>query len=382
MEMFEAIIYNISVMVAGIYLFHRLQYSENKRMIFSKEYVTVLMTFVSLLLAAYPIPFHNEYLVHLTFVPLLFLGRYTNMIYTLTAAFIVSLVDVFIFGNSIIYGITLIVIAGIVSAVGPFLKQNDIISLLILNLISIIILLFLALLSPIYELVEILVLIPISFIITIASAITFVDIWHFFSLVNRYENEDKYDYLTGLGNVKEFDRHLNEVSSKAEEKKQSLALLLIDIDGFKDVNDHYSHQSGDAVLKQMSQLLKNYVPNQFKIFRNGGEEFSVVIRDYTLDQSVKLAENIRSGVEKSSFHLPNKEVIKLSVSIGVGYLTQEDRKSQRKVFKDADDMVHVAKSEGRILLSNYNQAKCYVNCYVKKLLKRIQLCIAFFTIFN
>ena len=51
-------------------------------------------------------------------------------------------------------------------------------------------------------------LIPISFIITIASAITFVDIWHFFSLVNRYENEDKYDYLTGLGNVKEFDRHL------------------------------------------------------------------------------------------------------------------------------------------------------------------------------
>ena len=91
------------------------------------------------------------------------------MIYTLASAFIVALVDVFIFGNSIIYGITLVVIAGIVSAVGPFLKQNDIISLLILNVISIIILLILALVSPIYDLIEILVLIPISLIITISS---------------------------------------------------------------------------------------------------------------------------------------------------------------------------------------------------------------------
>ncbi len=138
-------------------------------------------------------------------------------------------------------------------------------SLLILNVVTIIILFGVALVSPIYTLSEVIILIPISLIITLASAITFVDIWHFFSLVNRYENEDKYDYLTGLGNVKEFDRHLNEISRKAEKEHQSIALLLIDIDGFKDVNDTYSHKSGDAVLKQMSQLLKNYVPNQFKI---------------------------------------------------------------------------------------------------------------------
>lgn len=345
--MLEAIIYNIAVMVAGIYLFHRLQYSENKIMVFSKGYVTVLMTLVALLLAAYPIPFHHEYLIHLTFVPLLFLGRYTNIGYILIAAIIIALVDVFTFGNSILYGVVLIVIGLISSMVGPFLKQNDIISLIILNLISVIILLILSIFSPLYDLIEVAVLIPISFVLTIASAITFVDIWHFFSLVTRYENEDKYDYLTGLGNVKEFDRHLNKISQLAEDNNESLALLLIDIDGFKDVNDTYSHKAGDAVLKQMSQLLKNYVPRQFKIFRNGGEEFSVVIRNYSLDQSVKLAENIRTGVEKSSFHLPNREVIKLSVSIGVGYLSKEDHKSQRKVFKDADDMVHVAKNEGR-----------------------------------
>ena len=69
---------------------------------------------------------------------------------------------------------------------------------------------------------EIAFLVPISFVLTIASAITFVDMWHFFSLVTRYENEDKYDYLTGLGNVKEFDRHLNHVSQIAEDKMKVL----------------------------------------------------------------------------------------------------------------------------------------------------------------
>ncbi|RIO64690.1 GGDEF domain-containing protein, partial [Mammaliicoccus sciuri] len=212
----------------------------------------------------------------------------------------------------------LIVIAVIVGAVGPFLKQNDIISLQILNAITLVIFFILSLISPYYEITEVLFLIPISFILMITSSITFVDIWYFFSLVNRYENEDKFDYLTGLGNVKEFDRHLNETTSIAEKNNQSIGLLLIDIDGFKDVNDKFSHQSGDAVLRQVAQLLKNYVPQEFSIYRNGGEEFSIVLYDYTLDQCVKLSESIRGGVEQSTFHLPNKEVIKLSVSIGVG----------------------------------------------------------------
>lgn len=345
--MFEAIIYNIAVTVAGIYLFHRLQYSENKNMVFSKEYVTILMTIVALLLSVKPVPIFNEYVLYLSFVPILFLGRYTNMVYTVLAAFIISLVNVLIGDYTIITAMILIVIAIIVGAIGPFLKQNDIISLQILNLITLVIFVILSLISPYYEFKEVLYLIPLSFVLTITSSITFVDIWHFFSLVNRYENEDRFDYLTGLGNVKEFDRHLNETTRIAEENDESLGLLLIDIDGFKDVNDMYSHDSGDAVLRQIAQLLKNYVPEQFSIYRNGGEEFSVVLYDYTLDQCVKLSESIRQGVEQSTFHLPNKEMIKLSVSIGVGYLTKDDYKSQRTVFKVADDMLHMAKNEGR-----------------------------------
>ncbi len=174
------------------------------------------------------------------------------MVYTLSATVIVAIVEIVVFNNSIMYGVTLIVIAAVTSAIWTILKQNDVLSLLILNVVTIIILFGVALVSPIYTLSEVIILIPISLIITLASAITFVDIWHFFSLVNRYENEDKYDYLTGLGNVKEFDRHLNEISRKAEKEHQSIALLLIDIDGFKDVNDTYSHKSGCCIKTNVS----------------------------------------------------------------------------------------------------------------------------------
>ncbi|WP_251943283.1 diguanylate cyclase [Staphylococcus sp. Marseille-Q5304] len=345
--MFEAIIYNISVMVAGIYLFHRLQYSENKKMEFSKAYVFVLMTVLALLLSSYPISIFNEYTLYLTFVPILFLGRYTNLIYTVISALIISVVNYLIGDYTLISSVILVAIAIISGAIGPFIKQTDAIAIQILNATSLCILAILSLISPYYELMQVVYLIPLSFILTVTSSITFIDNWHFFSLVNRYENEDRLDYLTGLGNVKEFDRHLNEVTKIAEDNHESLGLLLIDIDGFKEVNDSYTHNAGDAVLRQMAQLLKNYVPQQFSIYRNGGEEFSIVLNNYSLDQCVKLGESIREGVSQSTFHLPNNDVIKLSVSIGVGYITQEDHKSQRTVFKIADDMLHMAKNEGR-----------------------------------
>lgn len=186
---------------------------------FSQTYVTILMTVVALLLAAYPIPVH-DYLLFLTFVPLLFLGRYTNVFFTMVSAAIIFIVDVFVYGDPLAYNIALLIIALAVSVIGPFIKQNDIVSLQILNAISLIILSIISIITKLYTLQEIIYLIPISFVVTIASSITFVDIWRFFTLVQRYESEDRYDYLTGLGNVKEFDRYLNKMTDEADENQQ------------------------------------------------------------------------------------------------------------------------------------------------------------------
>ncbi len=88
LDMFQAFIYNILLIVLGIDLFHRLQYSEKEKNVWfflQGLLTTVLMTIVSLLLSVYPIPYREDYLIHLTFVPLLFLGRFTNMVYRLSA---------------------------------------------------------------------------------------------------------------------------------------------------------------------------------------------------------------------------------------------------------------------------------------------------------
>ena len=114
------------------------------------------MTFVSFLLAAYPIPFQNEYLVHLTFVPLLFWTLYQHDIYTHGCFYRIFSRCIYLWKlNYLWYYINRY--CRYCQCSGTILKARY--HFLILNLISIIILLFLALLSPIYELVEILVLI-------------------------------------------------------------------------------------------------------------------------------------------------------------------------------------------------------------------------------
>lgn len=345
--MIQAIIFNISVTIAAFYLYHRIQYSETRTVTFSQNYITLLMTGVSILLISNPIQY-NSYEISLAFIPLLFLGRFTNLIYTFFSASVIWLIDVFLFGTPFLENISLIIIAIIVGVIGPFLKQSDFVSIQLLYLISIIVIAITSMFTnPENWLNEWLFLVPVSFILSIVSASVYRDIWILKNLISRYENEESVDYLTGLGNVKEFDRYLNNVTEKVTENNQSMALLLIDIDGFKGVNDEYSHKAGDAVLKQMSQLLINYLPKDVKAFRNGGEEFSIILVGESLDSAIKLAESIRESVQQSTFHLPNKETIKLSVSIGVGYLSETDNKSKRRVFKDADDMLHEAKLQGQ-----------------------------------
>lgn len=344
--MIEAIIFNTAVAVSGIYLFHRLQFFEEKEIVFSKNYITLLMTLISFLLMTYPVTYHHI-TFHLAFVPLLFLGRYTNFFYTMFSAILLVLAEIFIFNVPMYHTLDLLIIAAVASTIGPFIKQDDFNALQWLTLISLGIIGLYQYFVETFDVLAYALLMIASLILSFTSSLMFVDIWRISKVIQRYENEAEMDHLTGMGNVREFDRYLNVVSKKASDAHQSLSLLLIDIDDFKEVNDRFGHDAGDAVLKQMAQVIKNYVPIDASTFRNAGEEFSVIFKNHTLDNTVKVAESIRLGVLNAAFHLPNREVINLSVTIGIGYISPDEVKTHRKIFKEADEMLHAAKHQGQ-----------------------------------
>lgn len=93
-------------------------------------------------------------------------------------------------------------------------------------------------------------------------------------LFQKYEQDSTLDYLTQLSNVRQFDEKINHVMDGTI---REVTLMLIDIDFFKNINDTYGQDAGDAILKQLAKTLKGNTTDGSEAFRNGGEEFSLIL---------------------------------------------------------------------------------------------------------
>lgn len=163
-------------------------------------------------------------------------------------------------------------------------------------------------------------------------------------------NEDaRKDFLTGLNNVRRFDTLLNSAIYEAKQRKENLSFLFIDIDFFKKVNDTYGHPEGDLVLKGLSEILRKSCRNFDIISRNGGEEFSVILLDCSLDRAVEIAERIRKNVEQSTFTLSSGQELKVTISIGVSSYP-ETTSDPEKLVEYSDIALYNAKRDGRNLV--------------------------------
>lgn len=152
------------------------------------------------------------------------------------------------------------------------------------------------------------------------------------------------DALTKVYVRRFFDLRLEEEIAAARSKGRALSLLMLDIDHFKRVNDVYTHQAGDAVLRSFASLLKKCVRPSDTVARYGGEEFAVILCKADETRACRVAERIRVAVESSEFKIPGR-AIKITASIGIATLTPKE--SPERLIQRADLALYSAKNGGR-----------------------------------
>lgn len=154
------------------------------------------------------------------------------------------------------------------------------------------------------------------------------------------------DSLTGVSSRRSFLKGARDAFESAVEEDGSLALLIMDLDHFKAVNDNHGHPVGDEALKLFARVCRSTVRNDDLIGRTGGEEFAVALLGADRDRALFVAENLRSRVESTLVPVETGEGFALTVSIGIATLDDEHR-DFGGLLKLADDSLYQAKKAGR-----------------------------------
>lgn len=170
------------------------------------------------------------------------------------------------------------------------------------------------------------------------------------SLRDELENTRKQvavDPLTGLKNRRAFEAALHEATNRSVQHGEPLALLVVDIDRFKEVNDTFGHLAGDRVIRSVSTLLSANVKGKDTVARLGGEEFAVLLPDTPLSGAERVGEALRHAVEHSRLRRSNtgETIGHITVSVGVtAYLAGE---THDDFIGRADKALYMSKRAGR-----------------------------------
>lgn len=162
-----------------------------------------------------------------------------------------------------------------------------------------------------------------------------------------------HDPLTGLHNRYHFDSELSRLSAEAKVEQSHHALLYIDLDHFKVVNDSQGHHQGDIVLREVAKVIENKTGSQDLLCRIGGDEFAILMHKVNTLEAFELAESICQAIKQSHFQF-NEQVYKISCSIGVVGINGLEENSH-EYLKQADIALYVAKHRGRDLVHIYSR---------------------------
>ena len=156
--------------------------------------------------------------------------------------------------------------------------------------------------------------------------------------IGQLSHDAKTDPLTGLLNRRLF----NQTIETWQNTRSSAALISIDIDHFKTINDTYGHDIGDMVLQQLAKIMRTLFRKEDLVCRLGGEEFAVLLPEISADTAYQMAERLRANVEQAIFNT----VGRITISIGVAHWPAHTNRFQ-ELPKIADLMLYQAKIQGR-----------------------------------
>ena len=188
----------------------------------------------------------------------------------------------------------------------------------------------------------------------IGAVIVFHDVTKERRLKRALAYQASHDALTGLINRREFDNRLQAAVQRAQRGEDQHALLYIDLDQFKVVNDTCGHQAGDRLLRDVTGLLQTRIRASDTIARLGGDEFGVLLESCTIDQATRIAEGARQSIRDYRF-VWGATALSVGASIGVVEI-KRDTESVAALMSAADIACYAAKDGGRNRVHVYDSA--------------------------
>lgn len=169
------------------------------------------------------------------------------------------------------------------------------------------------------------------------------------SLNRKLEAMALQDGLTGVANRRLFDQSLKTEWFRAQREHQPLSLIVIDIDYFKQYNDHYGHLLGDECLIKVAQTINSLPMRSTDLFaRYGGEEFVLLLPNASLDSAIEIAEKCRAAIQNLAIpHEAAKSGSTVTISLGVASATPVPDKGADELLAEADRMLYQSKQLGR-----------------------------------
>ncbi len=193
------------------------------------------------------------------------------------------------------------------------------------------------------------------------KVIAFRDVSQIQQLSATISYQETHDALTGLVNRKGFTIKLSDLVDDASEGFKTHALLYLDLDQFKVINDIYGHKTGDEMLLKATETINNVIRNSDVCARLGSDEFGILLEGAQLQQALFIGQRLQSRLKENKI-VREKEIFNISASIGLVMINESTGNTQ-KILAAADESCNIAKDEGGKRIVVYNDEE---NLFVKR----------------